>query len=66
MQSRVHFSVLAIVVSIPYGVVADRCGCKKVMILAMVGCLLSDIWVGVMSKFIFNSNPLKVLSHQSK
>ncbi|KAB8251033.1 major facilitator superfamily domain-containing protein [Aspergillus flavus] len=44
-------NIPAIAVSIPYGVVADRFGRKKVLLIAMVGCLLSDIWVGVVTWF---------------
>ena len=52
--SNVSLSIIyysAIAVSIPYGVVADRVGRKKVLLMAMIGCLLSDIWVGVVSMF---------------
>ncbi|KAE8380876.1 major facilitator superfamily domain-containing protein [Aspergillus bertholletiae] len=40
-----------ILVSVPYGILADRVGRKKVLLLAMVGCLLSDMWVNVVSFF---------------
>lgn len=36
--------------SIPFGSLADRIGRKKVLMLALVGCLLSDTWVATVCR----------------
>lgn len=41
----------ALLVSIPYGALADRIGRKKVLILALTGCLLCDTWVAIVCVF---------------
>lgn len=41
----------ALLVSIPYGALADRIGRKKVLILALTGCLLCDTWVAIVCEF---------------
>ncbi|KAJ5174143.1 MFS multidrug transporter [Penicillium canariense] len=41
----------ALLVSIPYGALADRIGRKKVLILALTGCLLCDTWVAIVCRF---------------
>ncbi|KAE8320124.1 major facilitator superfamily domain-containing protein [Aspergillus transmontanensis] len=41
----------ALLVSIPYGALADRIGRKKVLILALTGCLLCDTWVAIVCLF---------------
>ncbi|KAJ5503320.1 MFS multidrug transporter [Penicillium fimorum] len=40
-----------LLVSVPYGALADRIGRKKVLVLALIGCLFSDIWVAIVCLF---------------
>ncbi|KAE8351280.1 major facilitator superfamily domain-containing protein [Aspergillus coremiiformis] len=44
-------NIPAILVSIPYGILADRVGRKQVLLLGMLGCLLSDAWVNLVAWF---------------
>ncbi|KAI1781489.1 MFS general substrate transporter [Hypoxylon cercidicola] len=40
------FEVLpAITLAVPYGTLADRIGRKKVLLLAIIGCFMNDVWV---------------------
>ncbi|KAK4982844.1 hypothetical protein LTR50_007553 [Elasticomyces elasticus] len=38
-------TIPGLLVSVPYGALANRIGRGKVMVLALIGCLLSDTWV---------------------
>ncbi|OQD60699.1 hypothetical protein PENPOL_c021G03643 [Penicillium polonicum] len=44
-------TIPGLLVSIPFGSLADRIGRKKVLMLALVGCLLSDTWVATVCLF---------------
>ncbi|KAK0656432.1 major facilitator superfamily domain-containing protein [Cercophora newfieldiana] len=37
--------LVAVTLAIPYGALADRVGRKFVFLLAVIGCLLSDVWI---------------------
>jgi MFS family permease len=41
----------ALFLAVPYGVLADRIGRKFVFLLAVFGCLMSDVWVRVVYWF---------------
>jgi hypothetical protein len=38
-------TIPGLLVSTPYGILANRIGRGKVLVLALIGCLLSDAWV---------------------
>ncbi|KAK3302862.1 uncharacterized protein B0T15DRAFT_495435 [Chaetomium strumarium] len=40
-------AVPATVLAVPYGRLADRIGRKKVLLLAIAGCLLNDVWTRI-------------------
>ncbi|KAJ9151387.1 MFS multidrug transporter [Pleurostoma richardsiae] len=44
-------TIPGIVFAIPYGILADRVGRKKVIVLALIGLFLSDCWVRVVLWF---------------
>ncbi|OGM41898.1 MFS multidrug transporter [Aspergillus bombycis] len=51
----------ALLVSIPYGALADRIGRKKVLLLALTGCLLCDTWVAIMQGLFPRVFPLRAV-----
>ncbi|RAQ41842.1 MFS multidrug transporter [Aspergillus flavus] len=51
----------ALLVSIPYGALADRIGRKKVLILALTGCLLCDTWVAIIQGLFPRVFPLRAV-----
>ncbi|KAK5996533.1 Efflux pump ustT [Cladobotryum mycophilum] len=44
-------TIPGLLVSIPYGALANRIGRNKVLLLALIGCLLSDSWVATVCLF---------------
>lgn len=42
---------LGLLVSVPYGALANRTGRGKVLMLALVGCLFSEVWIATVCKY---------------
>lgn len=42
---------IGIVLAIPYGALADHIGRKPVLLLGMLGCILSEVWIRLVCKF---------------
>lgn len=36
-----------IILTVPYGTLADRIGRKKILLLATLGCLMNDVWIRI-------------------
>ena len=43
---------IAVVLAIPWGVLTDRIGRKKVLLLALFGLLLNEAWARLVCKFL--------------
>ena len=40
--------------TIPYGMLADRIGRKKVLLLAILGLFMNDAWIRLVCEFVFH------------
>lgn len=49
-EIQVTDSVLAMLLALPYGALADRIGRKPVLLLAVIGCFANDVWTRVVCK----------------
>lgn len=47
--------LLAILMAIPYGALADKIGRKKILLLAIIGILLDECWIRLVCMFTSES-----------